>query len=326
TADDQDFLEILASQAAVAIENASLVSRLRAAYQELSQLDKMKNDFIAIASHELRTPLSVILGYASFLKEEAQGTAGEHATAVLNSALKMRQLIEDMTNLRYLKIGEAELQMEETSLAEVIEMATSDIQSTAEVHENRLQVGLPPANLLLRLDRAKMMMALTNILNNAVKFTSKNAVIRLTTQQHPDEVWIIVEDEGIGIPQDQLERIFEEFYQVADHMTRKHNGMGLGLSIARAVVRAHRGASGLPARAKTRERRFTSACRCPASEPWAGRSPGGSSATCFPAPGVCSHYWPGSAGPATLRATPAGLFRPWQNAPHGAKNPVDLRS
>src|SRR5690606_28456809 len=72
TEDDQDFLNILASQAAVAIENATLISKLKSAYNELSQLDKTKNDFIAIASHELRTPLGVILGYASFLKEEAQ--------------------------------------------------------------------------------------------------------------------------------------------------------------------------------------------------------------------------------------------------------------
>ncbi|HEX3051668.1 MAG TPA: GAF domain-containing protein, partial [Aggregatilineaceae bacterium] len=110
--DDRRSLLILASQAAVAITNSRLVEQIQRAFNELDQLDKLKNDFIAIASHELRTPLSVILGYATFLKEDAKGEIGEHANAVLNSAIRMRNLIEDMTNLRYLKLGESELTRE----------------------------------------------------------------------------------------------------------------------------------------------------------------------------------------------------------------------
>lgn len=241
TEDDQTYLEILASQAAVAIENASLITRLRTAYHELSQLDKMKNDFIAIASHELRTPLSVILGYASFLKDEAQGEASEHAEAVLNSALRMRQLIEDMTNLRYLKIGEGELERTVVPVVDMMMMAAGDVQSMAEANGHRLEYATPGYDLALKVDKGKIVMALTNILNNAIKFTSKSGTIRFGCQTHDNEVWLVVQDEGIGIPKDQYERIFEEFYQVADHMTRKHNGMGLGLAIAKAVIQAHRG-------------------------------------------------------------------------------------
>jgi GAF domain-containing protein len=103
TGDDRSYMSILAAQAAVAIESARLVERLRKANQELNELDKLKNDFIAIASHELRTPLGVILGYASFLQDTSEGAVNEHATKVMNSALQLRRIIEDMTSLRYLK-------------------------------------------------------------------------------------------------------------------------------------------------------------------------------------------------------------------------------
>lgn len=241
TPDDENFLEILASQAAVAIENASLVSRLRSAYQELRQLDKMKNDFISIASHELRTPLSVILGYASFLKEEAQGEASEHAEAVLNSAIKMRQIIEDMTNLRHLKIGEGELEQEVVSTSVLMKLAMSDVLSTAEANGHHIDFNFPPDDVRISVDKLRVVMALTNLLNNAVKFSPHPSTIKFYYEEHGQDIWLVVEDQGIGIAREQLERIFEEFYQVEDHMTRRYGGMGLGLSIAKAVALAHKG-------------------------------------------------------------------------------------
>jgi signal transduction histidine kinase len=218
-----------------------LVQQLQRAYDELNKLDTLKNDFIAIASHELRTPLSVILGYATFLKEDAEGEVGEHAAAVLNSALRMRNLIEDLTNLRYLKMGEAELTREHIPLAAIFQAAYSDVESLAEAKGHTMRVTRPDMQVVVVADRIKFGMALTNLLNNAIKFTPSGGEITLTYQRKPQAVWIIVKDTGIGIPQDQLTRIFEDFHQVEDHMTRRHGGMGLGLSIARAVVEAHGG-------------------------------------------------------------------------------------
>jgi signal transduction histidine kinase len=238
---DRRNMLILASQAAVAIQNAQMMDQLQQAYNELNQLDKLKNDFIAIASHELRTPLSVILGYATFLKEDAQGEVSAHASAVLNSALRMRNLIEDMTNLRYLKLGEAELAREHIPLAAIFQAAQGDVESMMNAKGHILEVRLPDVSLIVVVDRIKLGMALTNLLNNANKFTPSGGRITLTYERKPGAVWIIVKDTGVGIPQDQLERVFEEFHQVEDHMTRRHGGMGLGLSIARALVEAHGG-------------------------------------------------------------------------------------
>jgi signal transduction histidine kinase len=239
--DDQHNMSVLAAQAAVAIQNARLIQQLQKAYDELDQIDKLKNDFIAIASHELRTPLSVILGYATFLKEDAQAEVSEHAAAVLNSALRMRTLIEDMTNLRYLKLGQTELEREHIPLAAIFQATYNDVESLVEARGHILRVNKPEMSLVVVVDRIKVGMALTNLLNNAIRFTPSGGTITLSYRRKPREVWITVEDSGIGIPQDQLTRIFDEFYQVEDHMTRRHGGMGLGLSIAKGLIEAHGG-------------------------------------------------------------------------------------
>jgi signal transduction histidine kinase len=241
TEDDRRSMLVLASQAAIAIENAQMVEQTRRAYNELDQLDKLKNDFIAIASHELRTPLSVILGYATFLKEESQGEVSTHASAVLNSALRMRNLIEDMTNLRFLKLGESDLKREHIPLAALFQAAESDVKSMAQAKGHLFEMTMPDIGLMVAVDRVKFGMALTNLLNNAIKFTPSGGRISLTYERKPTAVWIKVKDTGVGIPQDQLERIFEEFHQVEDHMTRRHGGMGLGLSIAKGLIEAHGG-------------------------------------------------------------------------------------
>ncbi len=241
TDDDRRNMLILASQAAVAIKNAQMIEQLKRAYNELDQIDKLKNDFISIASHELRTPLSVILGYATFLKEDAQGEISAHASAVLNSALRMRNLIEDMINLRYLKLGEADLVREHLPLAAIFQAAQSDVEGLMQAKGHTLQVHPPDLSLIVVVDRLKLGMALTNLLNNANKFTPSGGRIVLSYERKPAAVWITVKDTGVGIPQDQLERVFEAFHQVEDHMTRRHGGMGLGLSIAKGFVEAHGG-------------------------------------------------------------------------------------
>jgi signal transduction histidine kinase len=241
TEDDCTHLTSLAAQAAVAIENARQAEQLHKAYEELDKLDKLKSDFIAIASHELRTPLSIIIGYASFLQEEASGEAGEHAAAVLNSAQHLGEIIEELTNLRFLRVASAELTFAPASLLTVLQDVEHEIASLVNAKNEKFDKQYPAATVTVNADTGKLEMALTNILNNAVKFTDPGGTIRVFTEQHGGEIWIRVADNGLGIPATELENIFKDFYQVSDHMTRKHNGMGLGLSIARAVVQAHGG-------------------------------------------------------------------------------------
>lgn len=241
TSEDREFAAVLAAQAAVAIENTQLVTALQTANKELSELDKLKNDFIAIASHELRTPLAIIMGYASFLQEEAEGQMGELVAKVLESGLQLRAIIEALTNLRYLTQKASELHCHNVSLTEVLEDAVHDVLKSVEAKGHQLAVQFPEVEMTLYADSIRVGMALTNILNNAVRFTPDGGQINLRAEKHDDEVWIMVADNGIGLAENQLERIFEQFYQVEDHMTRQHGGLGIGLSIARATIGAHGG-------------------------------------------------------------------------------------
>ena len=242
TVEDRTYLSTLAAQAAVAIENAKLVTELRKANRDLHEVDKLKNDFIAIASHELRTPLGVIMGYASFLQEEESQSAKEHAGKVLESALKLRKIIEDMVNLRYLKQNQTDLHLENVKTSSLMNMIEQELLSIMDLSEHLFVVNPPKEDKLLRVDATRLMMALTNLMHNAMSFTPQGGTITLEADlaaRH--EMHIRVKDTGKGIQDDQLVKIFNEFYQVEDHMTRKHGGLGIGLSIARAIVNAHGG-------------------------------------------------------------------------------------
>lgn len=242
TDDDIDYLAILAAQAAVAVDSAQMVKALKKANAELSEIDKLKNDFIAIASHELRTPLGVILGYASYLQDNTDGTVSEHAAKVVNSALQLRGLIEGLTNLRYLKQNQREIQREPVSLVRLLSDVRNDILTLSDAKGHHLTLTMPSEDVSVMADPIRIGMAVTNLLNNAVRFTPPGGDIRVSVEVRGDrEVWISVADNGIGLSEDQLERVFDEFYQAANPMNRTQGGLGIGLSIVKALVDVHGG-------------------------------------------------------------------------------------
>lgn len=241
TDEDVQHLTILASQAAVAIENAGLIRSLEEAYQSLNQLNKLKTDFISIASHELRTPLSLILGYATLLKEDIDGEATPYADALLSSVNKMCAVVDGMTNLGYVQLDESEMTLAPTDLERVLQAAYSDMHPKAEAKSQALVLEQLPQSVAVQADFPKLVMALTNVLDNAIKFTPEGGAIVLAAEPRGREAWVSVLDNGCGIPGDQLERVFDLFYQVEDPLTRHNSGLGLGLTIARAVVERHGG-------------------------------------------------------------------------------------
>lgn len=234
-------LKIIASQAAVAINNARLLKALKRAYEELGKLERLKSDFIAIASHELRTPLGLILGYAFLLKEEAKDQTSELADAVMNSAQRMSRLIEEMTNLNMMQVSSPELVLRREPLQAIAKAAQEDVAELIQAKGQTLKVTMPDIPITAEVDAAKLKLALTNLLNNAMRFTPAEGNLKLRLEPHPPEAWMRVSDDGIGIPESELERIFDRFYQVENHMVRRHEGMGLGLSIVKAIAEAHEG-------------------------------------------------------------------------------------
>ncbi len=241
THEDVETLMTLGAQAAVAIESAQLIGALRDAYDRLGELERLKSDFIAIASHELRTPLGLILGYATLLREQLEETVGEQLDVVLRAALRLKHLIETMLNLRYLETGEIELSCASFDLRKEIKRAGRAYRSLAEANRLTLEVHVSDEPLLVWADRDKIGVVLDNLLSNAVKFTPSGGQVWVTAIERRNQIKVTVTDNGLGIPEEALERIFEPFEQVEDHMTRQHSGMGLGLSIVKGLLELHGG-------------------------------------------------------------------------------------
>lgn len=241
TPSDSRLLSILASQAAVAIHNAQLMQAIQKAYDELKQVDKLKSDFMSIASHELRTPLGIILGYATLLKEDAQGELSEHAETVLSSAIRLRSIVEDMTNMNLLQVGASRLELKPTPMQRVLQVSCDEIAKTAEARGQQLVRQLPPQPLMVNGEMEKLTQVFVNLLSNAVRFTPQGGMITVRLLPGKKELTVEVSDTGIGIAPAELEKIFTEFYQIEDHLVRREGGLGLGLSIAQGVVKQHNG-------------------------------------------------------------------------------------
>jgi len=242
TEDDLAILESLAAQASIAIENARLLARLQEANSELLRLDRMKSDFIAIASHELRTPLGLILGHATFLRELIPKQYDEQMEVIVRSAMRLKTIIEDMSTISHKEEGQSRVRRAPFSVAKLVEDAVGRFREAAAEKQIELGHDLPPNNpLVIHGDRDKIDVALTNLVRNAVTFTDRGGQVGVKAEVEGGFVRVYVVDTGVGIPTGEVERIFERFYQVESHLTRKHGGMGLGLSIAKAMVEMHNG-------------------------------------------------------------------------------------
>lgn len=241
--DDIQIATTLSAQASIAIENARLMDELQQAYRDLSEIDQLKGDFVSIASHELRTPLAVILGYATFLRDNVSGQASEQLDIVLSSAMRLRALIDDMINLRHIRTGETQIDPTIFSLRELILNVAVEFKDLMAGKRQVLTTKFTPDDspLNLNADRQKMYLVLANLVSNAVKFTPEGGRVHVNVALKGQKYWINVIDTGIGIPKSEYDRIFDQFYQVEPSLTRKYQGMGLGLSLAKGMVELHHG-------------------------------------------------------------------------------------
>lgn len=239
---DADILSVIASQAAVALHNARLVKALRDAYTEIQGTDLLKTNFLALASHELRTPLGVIIGYATFLQEESAGELSDHARQVLDAAMQMRTLVDAMTNLNMLRSKEMVMHRVMVPIQLILRGAYSEVETLAEAKGQHVNLNLPETPLPVKCDPEKLTSAFVNLLDNAVRFTPEGGTINIHAMLKPGgDMLVSIHDTGIGIEPDELKKIFNEFYQVEPHITRKYGGMGIGLPIAKGLVEAHGG-------------------------------------------------------------------------------------
>jgi signal transduction histidine kinase len=239
--EDIRILETLASQAAVAIENANYINEAQKSYQELAELDRMKSDFIAITSHELRTPLGLILGHATFIHDIVPEEMRPQMDVIVKSSLRLKDIVEDLSKVNSFQTGEARVRRELMNLNVIVKEVTDSLKNRADEKNIKLGMALSPAPIMLNGDSEKIAIALSHLIRNAVSFTDEGGTITVKTEGLPGFANIEVTDTGIGIPKKDLVRIFDRFYQVETHMTRRHGGMGLGLSVAKMMVEMHGG-------------------------------------------------------------------------------------
>jgi len=241
TEEDVTILETLAAAAAAAIDRDHLQHRLDASLAELSDLDRLKSDFIAITSHELRTPLGVILGHATYLHEVLDPQYADQVNVIIKNAARLKEIVESLASMDNYRTGGARVHQAFVPVRQIVaEVADSFAEMAAERHIT-LQAPPPPADLLVEADHTKISIALGNLVKNAITFTNEGGHIRIATEPLPGYVKVSVIDDGIGIPRKDLPRVFDRFFQVEGHLTRRHNGMGLGLSVAKVMVEMHGG-------------------------------------------------------------------------------------
>ncbi|GAB4499601.1 MAG: hypothetical protein OHK0052_14870 [Anaerolineales bacterium] len=242
--EDLQILEVLAAYAAVHIHNQRLNTENAQLHQQFEKLERMKRDFIAIASHELRTPLGLVLGHATFLREIIEDPeAKEQVQAIIRSSLRLKEIVEVLSKMDNYQTGMALIRNRAIALDELVrEIAQSYAEQTRRKNLNILfEMQSQPVELTVEGDPDKIAVAVNNVFQNAVMFTDENGTIHVTLKKIPGYVRLTIQDSGIGIPKNDLERIFERFYQVESHMTRRHGGMGLGLSVAKAMIEMHGG-------------------------------------------------------------------------------------
>jgi len=233
---DVELLSLLASQAAVALENARLFNERERAYERLAELDTLKSEFINIASDELRAPLAVMLAYASLLEQQATDDMRDLLEQVVDSANQLKSIIDEMVSLRRIDRGDTQVQLDTVDLNEVVPLVVDEHRPIFQAKGINLQVS-PSADLAAtRADPQVLRLILNSLLSNAHKYTPQGGSVSVEMTQSNGMLTIAVHDTGVGIPPEEQERIFDRFYQVEHSFSREHGGMGLGLAIAQDMA------------------------------------------------------------------------------------------
>ena len=245
TADRLEVLQLLSSQAAISIDNAKLYTEMAELNDELKEMDRLKDDFLANTSHELRTPLNGIIGITQSLLEGAGGPLTDEQITnlqmVVSSGKRLDTLVNYILDFSKLKRQEIELQRKPIDFRQLTQLVMSLSKpllggKPLEL-QNQIADDLPPVYG----DENRLQQIMHNLIGNAIKFTASGEVTVTAQVTEDNRIEITVADTGIGIPTDKFDDIFKSFEQVDASTAREYGGTGLGLSITKQLVELHGG-------------------------------------------------------------------------------------
>jgi signal transduction histidine kinase len=207
------------------------------------ELDQMKSQLLATVSHELRTPLASIKGFATTLLRDDVNwddrSRREFLSIIDEESDRLSELIGNLLDMSQIEAGTLRMEPEPTDLQPIIQETATEFQLMT--HDHEIAVQVPRSLPLVQVDARRARQVVRNLVENAVKYSPDGGLITISAEPHAEAVQISVADHGIGIEPQQLEHVFDRFYQVDNASTRKVGGSGLGLSICRAIIEAHEG-------------------------------------------------------------------------------------
>ncbi|MEG1727472.1 MAG: ATP-binding protein [Acidaminococcaceae bacterium] len=224
---------------------AQRTRHLHDAVEELRKADIAKSQFMANISHELRTPLNAIIGSAEILSDNILGSLNEkqrqYVSNVHSSGSHLLQLINDILDISKIATGKMNLHLSEFYIADVIKQTVDNVKSYVQEKNLEISVLIAPDDFIVYADAAKLKQIMYNLLSNAVKFTPNQGKVLLTVFKREEMLEVIVKDTGIGIAEENQERVFIEFEQVDNSYSREYEGTGLGLPLVKKLVAMHGG-------------------------------------------------------------------------------------
>jgi PAS domain S-box-containing protein len=227
-------------------ERKRIETDLRAALEQAEVASRAKSRFLASMSHELRTPLNAVLGFSEMIRDQRLGPTAaaryrEYAADIHDSGTHLLSLIDGLLDVSKIEAGRYELHEDRLDLRLVIERAVRTVQPVAARKEQSVHVELPGARILLTADEKALHQILLNLLSNALKFSHPHGVIEVRVMAGMEGLVLVVEDHGIGIPEDQLPHVGKPFFQAHPSTARITGGTGIGLTVTRSLVEMHGG-------------------------------------------------------------------------------------
>lgn len=208
------------------------------------KLDQMRKEFVANVSHELRTPLTTVKGYAETLADGAvddKEVAAAFLNVIISEADRMTDLVKDLLELSRLDNKQVKLDITTVDLAQIIRQAASAYDLAEIKNGQEISVNCHQKVILMEADSARVKQVLHNIISNAIKYNMEKGQIEISTSNHGDYIELKVTDSGVGIPEEDMGRIFERFYRVDKARSGEMRGTGLGLSITKEIMELHGG-------------------------------------------------------------------------------------